>query len=286
MKPLSAVIRCLLASALLTMYLVGLTGCESNSAPTVRSLGSQEECITALTRCRVIAIASDPDEDTLTYSWEASAGTLTGSGPVVTWRSPGESGNYTITVVVRDGRGGEATEQLTIDVSKKPIIENLSATPSRVDTGGVSRIECKASDPEGDALTYSWSASAGSISGDGPRVEWTPPTEGGRFIIRVSVTDSSCGETTKHMTVEANRPPIVQNLKTGRPQGGACTVRPGTGNTVKCVAIDPDGDQLMYDWSASGGKFSGSGRTSCGQLQIMQLSTRSRSWYRMAEAVG
>lgn len=225
----------------------------------IRSLQSQRDCVTALAQCRLMAIASDPNDDTLTYTWEADAGTFTGSGPVVTWNAPDKSGSYTIVVVVSDGRGGQAEEELVLGVSQEPVIESLTATPPRVDTGGTSTLVCEAYDPEGDQLTYSWSASAGTISGDGRRVQWAPPAEGGKFIIRVTVKNESQGEARRHITVEANRPPIVHSLKTGRPAGGACTVRPGTTNTVSCIAIDPDGDDLTYTWSASAGSVSGSG---------------------------
>ncbi|MFW6151259.1 MAG: Ig-like domain-containing protein [Chloroflexota bacterium] len=251
--------RLLVAVSLSFLLQVGLPGCETNSPPVLRSLQSQQECVRAGSHCRLMVIASDPDDDMLTYTWQADGGTIAGSGPVVTWNAPDKSGSYRIVVVVSDGRGGEAEEEIQVAVSQEPVIESLTATPTRVDTGGTSTLECEAYDPEGDELSYNWSASAGSISGDGHRVEWAPPPEGGKFVIRVTVADESKGEASKHITVEANRPPIVQSLKTGRPAGGACTVRPGTTNTVTCTAIDLDGDDLTYTWSASAGSLSGSG---------------------------
>jgi hypothetical protein len=52
--------------------------------------------------------AEDPDGDQLTYLWRATGGKITGESSTVGWTSPGVSGDYTLTVVVSDGRGGSA----------------------------------------------------------------------------------------------------------------------------------------------------------------------------------
>ncbi|MYN66569.1 MAG: hypothetical protein F4X11_16315 [Acidobacteria bacterium] len=52
-----------------------------------------------------------------------------------------------------------------------------------------------ASDPDGDALTYAWSAPEGSFSGatDGATARWTAPEATGRVTIRVRVSDGRGG---------------------------------------------------------------------------------------------
>jgi outer membrane protein OmpA-like peptidoglycan-associated protein len=67
------------------------------------------------------ATASDPDGDTLTYEWSASAGKVTGSGPDATWDSTGvETGTTTtITIRVSDGRGGRAEARCTVRIERK-----------------------------------------------------------------------------------------------------------------------------------------------------------------------
>jgi len=67
------------------------------------------------------ATASDPDGDTLTYEWTASAGKVTGTGPDATWDSTGaETGTTnTITVRVSDGRGGRAEARCTVRIERK-----------------------------------------------------------------------------------------------------------------------------------------------------------------------
>lgn len=72
-------------------------------------------------RATVSCDASDPDGDPLTYSYAASAGQVTGSGPQVQWDSTGlQPGSYTVKGTVNDGRGGTADSTVTIDVQQPP----------------------------------------------------------------------------------------------------------------------------------------------------------------------
>jgi hypothetical protein len=64
------------------------------------------------------AAASDPDNDTLTYSWTVEGGTLADStsNPIL-WTMPNTEGDYDITVVVDDGNGGTASLTETVTVT-------------------------------------------------------------------------------------------------------------------------------------------------------------------------
>jgi outer membrane protein OmpA-like peptidoglycan-associated protein len=95
-----------------------------NKPPTVaceveRSLLQPGETV----RCR--ARGSDPDGDTLTYEWSASAGRITGSGAEVTYDSTGAAPGSTVTITVRasDGRGGTASGTCTVRIEKPPAPE-------------------------------------------------------------------------------------------------------------------------------------------------------------------
>lgn len=76
------------------------------------------------------ATASDPDGDPLTYSWSASAGSVTGDGAVGTFDSAGVTApaTVTVTVTVSDGRGGTAESKCTINVQEKPKPEPIKCT--------------------------------------------------------------------------------------------------------------------------------------------------------------
>jgi hypothetical protein len=87
----------------------------ANQNPTVNCEIERSEISPGET-VRVRANASDPDGDTLTYEWSATAGRIVGSGPSVTFDSTGMSpgSSATITVRVSDGRGGTASSTCTV----------------------------------------------------------------------------------------------------------------------------------------------------------------------------
>jgi hypothetical protein len=61
-------------------------------------------------------IVSVPDSTKLTYKWSCSDGTLTGSGPVITWKAPNKYGDFHIMVVVEDTNGNTDKASATIGV--------------------------------------------------------------------------------------------------------------------------------------------------------------------------
>jgi formylglycine-generating enzyme required for sulfatase activity len=80
-----------------------------------------------------------------------------------------------------------------------PVIASLIATPASVDFGDVSSVACTASDADGDALTYAWTSTGGSIAGTGATVAWTAPDAVGVQTLTCTVGD---GDDTTSDTVE------------------------------------------------------------------------------------
>jgi hypothetical protein len=67
------------------------------------------------------ALASDSDNDPLTYTWSAKCGHIDGDGPQVRWLSAGTTtGTCSVTVKVDDGRGGFASSSMDIRIEPKP----------------------------------------------------------------------------------------------------------------------------------------------------------------------
>ncbi|HXN24091.1 MAG TPA: OmpA family protein [Candidatus Dormibacteraeota bacterium] len=91
-----------------------------NRAPTM-SCSIERSPILPGERSKVTAVASDPDNDTLTYTWKSSGGQIVGTGANVEFDSTGVSaGNYTIGGHVDDGKGGTADCSAAIDVQAPP----------------------------------------------------------------------------------------------------------------------------------------------------------------------
>jgi hypothetical protein len=172
----------------------------TNNAPIISELIADADWTTPAGSLRVTCTASDPDGDEMTYEWAAAAGDISGTGAVVNWAAPQEVGKYDITVMVRDGHGWEDTKSVSLSVAlgPPPTIEQLCVAPEghiylRESTAGHDYdvwkekeydIECIVSDAS-EVVSYQWSCTSGSISGEGSLITWTAPNE---LSIAVTVT--------------------------------------------------------------------------------------------------
>jgi hypothetical protein len=124
------------------------------------------------------ASATDPDNDTLLYTWSVTGGRITGEGRSVSWDLTGvANGTYTASVEVNDGNNHKANSSATVTVADctgckeppKPCPTVSVSCPSEVELGAA--ITYTASIGGGDSgvsPTYNWSVSAGTItSGQG-----------------------------------------------------------------------------------------------------------------------
>lgn len=144
----------------------------------------------------------------------------------------------------------------TTSTNNQPTIASLEPESERVVPLGSLEVICTASDPDGDDLSYDWSASAGEIDGTGDTITWVAPASEGSYSVAVVVTDGRGGEVTDYVTitVRANNPPAIASLT-----ADAEWATPSGNLQMTCTASDPDGDELSYEWSASGGGISGTG---------------------------
>jgi outer membrane protein OmpA-like peptidoglycan-associated protein len=72
----------------------------------------------------VIADAADPDGDMLTYQWSAPSGSLSNRADRQTpWTAPMQEGPVPVTISVSDGKGGTATDAVTIQVIRPAVRE-------------------------------------------------------------------------------------------------------------------------------------------------------------------
>lgn len=114
----------------LLLLLVSFTGC-AEPPPTGSSSGSSlDPIINSLTAdppvvqvgffCTLTVDAEDPEGDQLNYFWSTAAGYITGSGPVVRYAALNCCvGSNTVTVTVKDGRGGSASQSVEVVVDGK-----------------------------------------------------------------------------------------------------------------------------------------------------------------------
>jgi len=143
-----------------------------------------------------------------------------------------------------------------VPVNHRPAITGLAAQAERILPRGSCEIVCNATDPDGDRLMYGWSANRGTITGEGSTVTWTAPDSVGSYNITVIVADTHGGAVADDVTVtvRANKAPSIQSLTADTDWS-----LPSGSIELTCDASDPDKDELIYEWSTSGGDISGTG---------------------------
>ena len=138
--------------------------------------GTSETCVPSASReVQLTASATDPDNDTLLYTWSVTGGRISGEGRAVNWDLSGVNpGTYTATVEVNDGNQHTANAATTVTVTlcscPPPPCATVSVScPSDVRVGSPITFNASVTGgPSGLMPTYNWSISAGTItSGQG-----------------------------------------------------------------------------------------------------------------------
>lgn len=167
-----------------------------NQPPVISRLTPSTTKVSPSGKSELQIVVDDPDGDKVNINWSATGGTFSGSGYVVTWQAPNQTGSYDITATVDDGKGASAQSAVTVVVTENqnPQITSVTADPSTLGPGASSTITCIANDPDGDAVNYTWEADEGNITGVGNKVTWFAPNKSGTFNVRVIVNDGNGGK--------------------------------------------------------------------------------------------
>jgi hypothetical protein len=212
----------------------------------------------------ITSVASSPEGRPLTYSWSSSSGSISGNGNTATLNTAGAAaGNITVTCKVADSQGLSASATTGITATAPPATPptiSCSANPSTVTAGGNAALTAVASSPEGRSLTYSWSTTAGTISGSGNNTTLnTSGATAGALTVTCKVTDSQglTASSTTRITVTAaqSTPPTISC------SANPSTVMSGGSVTILSTGSSPEGRPLSYTWSTSSGSISGNGNT-------------------------
>ena len=142
----------------------------------------------------------------------------------------------------------------------QPPVAACSANPTSVfaGSGDTVAIHVNASDPDNDPLTYTYTASSGTVDGTGPDARWNSTgLSEGTYTVTTQVSDGKGGTAScaTDIKVEArpNRPPTASLAVERSP------ILPGEHTGITCTGNDPDNDPLTYTYSASGGQVTGTG---------------------------
>jgi len=163
--------------------------------------------------------ASDPDNDPLTYGYTATGGTIEGTGADARWNPSGlAAGTYTATAKVDDGKGGTASCSADLKVEPKPHhppTVSCSTDRSPINPGEKTGITATGNSPDGLPLTYSYSAAAGQVAGDGAKATFdSTGLQPGTYPVKCAVSDGQPDGSAEATTnVEVKEPPQVKQLE-------------------------------------------------------------------------
>ncbi len=152
---------------------------------------------------------------TVMYSWNGTGVKVSGSDASTQIDTTGlQPGSYMVTSNLSDGskRGlASCSASFTVKQPHPPVI-SCSADPASVLPGGTSTITSTASSPDGRRLIYSYSSSAGDISGNGPTATLnTRDAQPGAITVTCNVGDDRVPALTASSTtavlVQAPPPP-------------------------------------------------------------------------------
>lgn len=131
----------------------------------------------------------------------------------------------------------------TVPPPNRPPTVTAACSPCMVETTRSSSLRATASDPDGDPLSYQWSASSGSFSSTtSPTTTWTAPAQAGNVIVTIRVQDSRGASATATVT--------LQVTPRDRLDSGA-SLLPGqtlvSQNRRFRLAYQSDGNLVLYD---------------------------------------
>ncbi|HEV2133110.1 MAG TPA: hypothetical protein VGR47_02500, partial [Terracidiphilus sp.] len=152
------------------------------------------------------------------YSYSGSG--VKGNGATATVNTASLApGSYTVNCIVKEGKKGKegakpwqnALSSTTFTVKAfEPPTMSCSANPTTIKPGETSTITCNAVSPQNLPLTYSYSASAGNITGNGPTAVYSStgaPTGAVGITGKVSDDKGNTASADTTVTIEAPPPP-------------------------------------------------------------------------------
>jgi len=208
------------------------------------------------------AVATDPDGDTLTYTW--TFGDTGGLGDVTATQDAAalnqthayaKAGVYPVTFTANDGRGAVGIKSITLNLNilanGAPTITVAQAPAAPIYASVPITFTATVTDPDGDVPTLSWDFGDGSTvaTGAGPMVHSFAAA--GSTTVKVTADDGKGGVTswTNTLNVLLNRPPVSQVTTP------VASLFQNKAYTFTATATDPDtGDTItQYQWDFGDG---------------------------------
>ena len=93
--------------------------------------------------------------------------------------------------------------------NRNPVV-SITANPTVVEPGQTTNLTGTATDPDGDPLTFRWTATAGTFSNpNAANTVWTAPNTPGNQTLTLTVTDNRGGSATSSITIPVIRREVI-----------------------------------------------------------------------------
>jgi len=199
--------------------------------------------------------SSDPNGDTLSYAWSQAAGpavSLSGAAARAASFVPEDAGVYIFQLVVHDGLTASAADEVEVVVNAANRVPTADAGDDQTRSVGeqVTLDGSGSSDPDGDALTFVWTQTAGpctvAIEGAGTAHASFVPAVAGSYRLALTVHDGEVASPADPVSVtvlDENEPPVAVVLDPGPGVVGQWVSLNGGGS------YDPEGEPLTCLWT-------------------------------------
>jgi len=169
--------------------------------------------------------------------------------------------NYTLTATAANSLG-TVMDSITLNwgCNASPVISEVKLSSDTIYVDKQYELTVKASDADGDKLTYKWTVSGGTLTADNlGTVNWNTPSRSDDYEIKVVVQDAKGGSTTRSLPVyvgnvevtETTQPPQTSPPTTEPPETTSPTSPQQT--SLDLPKITNEGGYLEHE----GGTFAG-----------------------------
>ena len=207
---------------------------------------------------RIKAVVTGNPKPEVKFSRDDSKGSL---GPGTTQINlKRNASSYALTATATN-KNGVAMDSITLNwgCNSNPVISEIKLSSDIIYVSQQYDILVKASDADGDKLSYKWTAGGGTFLADNTEVvKWTAPSKPDNYEIKVEVSDSKGGSASKTISVYVGTVAVTET--TAAPTNPPVTTSTTTTTTteqppasVNLPKVESEGGYLEY----GGQTFSG-----------------------------